>query len=257
MNSVRHGTTPAVKGPSGPPVVSPGNSPMFRLRIRRMQAVYGVSTMIKQPLALAIFATVMSSATFGGSALAADLTSYEPAPSYNEPVSSGSNWTGAYVGAHGGVASRKFNLFSGGNGGVVGVHGGYNADIGGMVIGGEGEVSYLGDTKVKVDGGSLKERHRLAVKGKAGVPLDQTLVYGTGGFAMTNMRDNGRVTGPDGWKAGYIVGAGMEQKLNDKISASVEYNYTSTPNVRSSVAGVTSEKDVHDHSVRLGLNYKF
>lgn len=247
-----------MKGPSGPQTVIPGRqSPMLRLRVRRMQAVYGVFDMNKSPLALAFVATLVSTTSFAALASAADLTSYQAPPSYNEPVSTGSNWTGAYVGAHGGVASRKLDLFSGGNGGIVGLQGGYNADVGGMVVGGEGEVSYLGDTEVKVNGGSLKERHRLAVKGKAGMPLDQTLVYGTAGVAMTNMRDNGAVTGPDGWKPGYIVGAGIEQKLNEKISAKVEYNYTSTPNVRSTVSGVSSEKDVSDHAVRLGLNYKF
>lgn len=214
--------------------------------------------MTTKSLALAVFAT-LSAAPFASTlATAADLTNYSEAPAYSEPAAaSGGTWDGAYVGGHLGTASRHLNPFDGGKGVAAGVQGGYNADVGGMVVGGEGELSYLGDANVRVDGGNLKERHRLGLKAKAGVPLDQTLLYGTAGLAMTNFRDADGVSGPDGWKAGYIVGAGIEQKLNAKISAKVEYNYTGTPNVRSFSNGVGSEKDVHDHTIKAGLNYKF
>lgn len=212
--------------------------------------------MLKNTLALAFIAT-LSAPVVATSVSAADLTNYSAPPSYNEPVATGGTWDGAYVGAHAGTVSRRLNPFAGGKGLDAGLQGGYNADVGGMVIGGEGEYSYLGDADVRVNGGSLQERHRLAVKAKAGVPLDQTLLYGTAGLAMTNFRDNGAISGPDGWKAGYIVGVGVEQKLNEKLSAKVEYNYTGTPNVRSFDNGVGSERDVHDHTVKAGLNYHF
>jgi outer membrane immunogenic protein len=230
---------------------------MYRLRIRRPQAVYGVLDMTKKTLAMALVASIASVPMFSTLAAAADLTYSEPAP-YNEPaLATSNNWDGAYVGGHLGTASRKLNPFDGGKGVAAGIQGGYNADVGGVVVGGEGELSYLGDADVRVNGGNLKERHRLGLKAKAGVPLGQTLIYGTAGLAMTNFRDNGGVSGPDGWKGGYIVGAGIEQKLTDKISAKVEYNYTGTPNVRSFANGVGSETDVHDHTIKAGVNYKF
>lgn len=212
--------------------------------------------MFKNSLALAVFAT-LSAPVVATSASAADLTNYSEPPAYNEPAVTGGTWDGAYVGGHVGTASRRLNPFAGGKGIDAGVQGGYNADVGGMVVGGEGELSYLGDADVRVDGGNLKERHRLGLKAKAGVPLDQTLIYGTAGLAMTNFRDNGNISGPDGWKAGYIVGVGVEQKLNQKLSAKVEYNYTGTPNVRSFDGNTLSERDVHDHTVKAGLNYHF
>lgn len=228
--------------------------------IARASAIRGLcmefTNMIKKPLALAVIASL--TAPLATTAYAADLTSsYQEPPAYNEPAARSGNWDGAYVGAHGGFVSRRLNPFKGGKGVAAGVQGGYQADVGGVVVGGEGELSYLGDAEVKVNGGKLEERHRLGLKAKAGVPLDQTLLYGTAGMAMTNFRDNGGVSGPDGWKAGYIVGAGIEQKFNDKISAKVEYNYTGTPNVRSFAGGVASEQDVHDHTVKAGVNYKF
>jgi outer membrane immunogenic protein len=213
--------------------------------------------MTSKSFAVALFATLSATTAFATAAFAADLAApYSEPPAYNEPsVSSG--WDGAYVGAHGGVAMPKLNPFSSNNGVAAGVQAGYNSTVGRAVVGGEVEASYMGDTEVRVNGGELKERHRLAAKAKVGMPLDQTLIYGTAGLAMTNFRDNGDVSGPDGWKPGYIVGAGVEQKLTSNISARVEYNYTGTPNVRSFNGGVASERDLHDHSVKAGLNYKF
>jgi len=74
---------------------------------------------------------------------------------------------------------------------------------------------------------------------------------------MTKYRDGDNVTGPDGWKPGLLLGAGIEQKLTGNISARVEYNYVMTDNVKSSYQGVETRKDVHDHSVTAGVNYRF
>ena len=202
-------------------------------------------------VALAVVATFIAAPV-----LAADLTYNEPAPSYDAPASSG-GWSGAYVGGHAGMGSDHLNPFRGGKGFVGGVQAGYNADLQGAVVGGEIELSHMGDTKVRVPGGDLKERHRLAVKAKAGMPMgDSTLLYGTGGMAMTNMRD-GSVRGPDGWKPGWLAGAGVEQKLNSNISARVEYNYVRTNDVRVFNGTTTQTGDIGDHSIKAGVNYKF
>lgn len=209
--------------------------------------------MTKMPLALALVATA-----FAAPAMAADLTNYSAPPAaYDAPSSAPAGWTGAYAGVHGGTTSPKLNPFAGGKGANLGMHGGYNADVGGAVVGGELDYSYLGDADVKAKNGKLDERHRIAAKAKVGVPLDQTLIYGTTGLAMTKYRDNGATEAPDGWKPGFLVGAGIEQNLTSNISARVEYNYVMTGGVRSTTGGVESKKDVHDHTVNLGVNYKF
>lgn len=208
--------------------------------------------------ALAATAALFLGTTLAAPLWAADLTtSYQEPPAYSEPSSASTDWTGAYAGVHGGVTSPKINPFDGGKGMNLGVHGGYNADVGGAVVGGELDYSYLGDADVNVRNGKLNERHRLAAKAKAGVPLGQTLIYGTGGLAMTNFRDNGATSGPDGWKPGLLLGAGIEQKLTGNISARVEYDYVMTSNVRSYTGGVESKRDVHDHSITAGIDYKF
>lgn len=205
------------------------------------------------------FAVTILSAFVAAPALAADLTYNEPAPSYDAPMSSSTGgWSGAYVGAHAGMGSDRLNPFAGDKGFVGGLQAGYNADLSGAVVGGEVELSHMGDTEVRLPGGDLKQRHRLAAKAKAGMPMgDSTLLYGTGGMAMTNMRDNGNVQGPDGWKPGWLLGGGLEQKLNDNISARVEYNYVRTNDIRVFNGATTTQGDVTDHTIKAGVNYRF
>lgn len=209
--------------------------------------------MIKKSLALAIAATFISGPVF-----AADLTNAYEAPSYNEPVEQSGGWDGAYVGLHAGTASRHGNPFSGDREFMGGVHGGYNMETNGFVVGGELGLSHMGGTEVLVPGGQLEERYRVTAKAKAGMPLGDTLVYGTAGGTMTSMRDSGATRGPDGWKPGWLVGAGVEHKFNQQISGVVEYNYNHISDVRSSTGGgPLSETNVSDHTIKAGVNYKF
>ncbi|MGF6174505.1 opacity protein-like surface antigen [Ensifer sp. 4252] len=113
-------------------------------------------------------------------AQAADPYSPEPASSYQDPPAF--NWSGAYVGAHGGIGfTGSPNPFADRNGVAFGAQAGYNMQVGPGIVGAEIEGSYLGDTEHKVSGGKLKEKWRGAIKAKAGLSFDQTLVYGTAG----------------------------------------------------------------------------
>lgn len=188
-------------------------------------------------------------------ALSADLNSYEAPPAYNEPAST--SWTGAYVGGHLGAAMPKANPFKGGKGLALGAQAGYDYDLGSAVVGAEVEGTYLGDTKVRVPNGHLKERWRAAVKAKAGVKLDETLVYGTAGLTATSLRDGAGVTGPDSVKGGYLLGVGAEHRFTQQISGKVEYNYVSTGDVRTFANGTASHTDLSDHVVKGGVNYRF
>ncbi|AYD00806.1 outer membrane protein [Neorhizobium sp. NCHU2750] len=191
------------------------------------------------------------------SASAADLANAYQPPAYNEPAPSTSDWTGAYAGIHAGTNSDHSNPFKNGAKFSGGIHGGYNTEINGVVVGGELELSHLGDTKVNVGNGKLAERQRVALKAKVGAPLGSTLIYGTAGAAMTNLRDSGGTEGPDGWKPGYVLGVGVEQKITGNLSGTLEYNYTHTADVRSFDGVDTHESSIGDHTIKAGVNYKF
>ncbi|UXT41836.1 porin family protein [Agrobacterium tumefaciens] len=191
-----------------------------------------------------------------GNAHAAGLTNYNTQQSFEYGSPPAFSWGGAYVGVHGGVASPKFNPLASGRGLTGGVQAGYNFQFGSGVVGAELEGSYLGN-EARVPNGRLRERFRGAAKMKAGVALDQTLVYGTAGLTTTKFKDGNGVTGPDGWKQGYLVGAGVEQSFGGGLSAKFEYNYVSTGNVATTTASGKSKTDVSDHVIKAGLNYRF
>ena len=129
--------------------------------------------------------------------------------------------------------------------------------LGPGIVGAEIEGSYLGDTEHKVNGGKLKEKWRGAIKAKAGLTFDQTLVYGTAGYAMTNYKKGGDVRNDVGFKGGYLVGAGIEQAFAGGLSAKLEYNYIMTPDVRTSAVSGSSEKDINSHVIKAGINMRF
>ncbi len=183
---------------------------------------------------------------------AADLS----APDYQDPPAF--SWSGAYVGAHGGPGfTGSPNPFADRNGVALGVQAGYNMQAGPGIVGAEIEGSYLGDTEHKVNGGKLKEKWRGAIKAKAGLTFDQTLVYGTAGYAMTNYKKGGDVRNDVGFKGGYLVGAGIEQAFAGGLSAKLEYNYIMTPDVRTRTVSGSSEKDINSHVIKAGINMRF
>ncbi|ESY86588.1 membrane protein [Mesorhizobium sp. LNHC220B00] len=184
-------------------------------------------------------------------ATAADLS-----PTYNDPPAF--QWSGAYVGIHGGTAfTRMPNPFAGRNGFRGGVQAGYNQQMGSAVLGAEIEGSYLGGAEHDVRGGKIKEKWRGAAKAKAGVSFDQTLLFGTGGVAMTKFDKGDGVRSSDDWKMGYLVGAGIQQGFAGGLSAKVEYDYVRTPGVETTSALGGSKETIGSHELKAGIDYRF
>lgn len=137
-----------------------------------------------------------------------------------------------------------------------GVQAGYNFQFGPGVIGAELEGSYMGN-EARVPHGRLSERFRGAAKARAGLSFDQSLVYGTAGLTMTKFKDGDDVTGPSGWKPGYLLGGGIEQGFGGGLSAKLEYNYVTTKDVSTTTSYGTTKTNVHDHVIKAGVNYRF
>lgn len=186
-------------------------------------------------------------------ATAADLTF--PPETYQEPPAF--SFDGAYIGVHGGTASRSPNPFSDGRGLAAGAQAGYNFQMGPGILGAEIEGSYLGDAEQKVRGGTIEEKWRLSAKAKAGVAFDKTLVYGTAGYAMTKFESGKGVRSTSDWQGGYLVGGGFEHAFGGGLSAKMEYNYVMTPDVKTTTASGTSKTDIDSHVIKAGLNLRF
>ncbi len=112
------------------------------------------------------------------------------------------------------------------------------------------------------------------IRGRLGYALGSNLFYGTAGFAFVHA--NEVIVGNDadesnfyqGWKTGYVVGAGVEHAFTPRLSGKIEYLYAdgfgSEKGVTGTVNGPSTnpvqyyEHDIGNISIiRLGLNYKF
>lgn len=209
--------------------------------------------MTKRNLYLVFFAGL---APFAAPAVANAADYLAQQQSYNAPY----DWSGAYVGGQLGVTSDGFpNPFSSKSGVQFGGQVGTNFQSGMFVYGAELDGSYSTGADHRLGGGAeLKRTWEGAAKVKAGVALDRTLVYGTAGYGMAKFKSEGTVISDDKWEGGYLLGAGVEQAINDKLSAKVEYNYVDYGDVNTVVAGGTRRSDeLSSHGLKLGLNYRF
>jgi outer membrane immunogenic protein len=219
-------------------------------------------------------------------ALAADLET--KAPRYQAVPAA--YWTGSYLGIQGGFvrqdgllrdvdASLDFSEVFNGNklGGTVGGVLGYNWQHGSFVYGLEGDWSWLGG-KATNDGlflhSSFGADWVATARGRAGLAVDDTLLYLTGGLAFGRVRDN--VTernvdttpfasfNQDATKVGWTAGLGIEHMLSANWTAKAEFRYVDFGTSR--VLCISGSHDCSGSSGEfsntlmmglVGLNYKF
>jgi outer membrane immunogenic protein len=122
------------------------------------------------------------------------------APPMTSPIPIAFNWSGFYIGGHGGwgFGSGVFD-----DGFVIGGQVGANAQWNSFVVGVEGDGSF-------VDWGAIDAVGTARLRG--GFAFDRFLVYGTGGVALEDFSD-----------VGWVFGGGGEYALTDAISVGVEF----------------------------------
>jgi outer membrane immunogenic protein len=145
-------------------------------------------------------ASATALAMISSAAVAADLPIMPPPPPppvLTTPIVF--NWSGLYVGAHGGWGFGHDLLE---DGFVVGGQVGYNWQFNQFLLGVEGDGSF-------VDWGEIEAVGTARLRG--GWAIDRFLLYATGGGAF----------GAD--EVGWVAGAGGEFAITDNFSAGVEY----------------------------------
>ncbi|MCX5518985.1 porin family protein [Kaistia defluvii] len=231
--------------------------------------------------------TVASILAMGGvAAQAADLT-YEPAPVAAAPEVF--NWTGFYVGVHGGVAAGDFKyplgissdgfgtsgeLKQDASGGFGGAQIGYNWQFNpNWVVGVEADIaaaSYQGKVSGNIAGFGFDAGSEVewfgTVRGRVGYALDNLLLYGTGGFAYGDVKSsinvNGSGVSTSDTQYGWTAGAGFEYGITKNITLKTEYLYVDlgSQTLFDTNIGDTNVKmdaDTRFHTLKAGLNYKF
>jgi outer membrane immunogenic protein len=196
---------------------------------------------------------------------AADLRYKEyPQPYDQAPQSPLFSWQGAYLGAHGSFVRRQHDGDSDNNIDLVGgLQVGYNHVIVGSslssVFGAELEGDYLGRSDAEDRAAGIPDQRWLAsAKLRYGLVFDRTLLFVTGGFATTRLTTYENGIDKDKWKPGYLLGAGAEYALTDKVSLKAEYNYVRFGDWQgTSMPGFIEKSDLTNHIAKAGLNYHF
>jgi outer membrane immunogenic protein len=239
-----------------------------------------------KPILAALTAAGLSAA-IGATASAADLP---PAPVYTKaPLTPAYNWTGGYLGIQGGFVRQDGSLQitdladAGGNlslnkpGGTVGGVFGYNWQHGSFVYGLESDWSWVGgkpSSNERFLQTSFGTDWIATTRGRAGLAVDATLLYLTGGLAFGHVRNNETQLSGDGTtfisfnqdatKVGWTAGAGIEHMLTANWTTKAEFRYidlgTSTVPCIDGTGRCNGLKGDFSNTLMMGLvglNYKF
>jgi outer membrane immunogenic protein len=164
------------------------------------------------------------------------------------------DWTGFYIGAHGGYGWGSFGGLDpdgGFGGGQIGVNWQFAPN---WVWGVEADISGA-DMKDSVAGVSVKTDVFGTVRGRLGYTVDRTMFYGTGGFAWADTKASFAGASGSENNYGWVLGAGIEYAFAPNWTAKVEYLHADYGRDTYSGAGITG--DLKNDTIKVGVNYLF
>jgi outer membrane immunogenic protein len=243
------------------------------------------TTMTKSILFGAVAALALGSTT----ALAADLPVKAPPPMVIY------DWTGFYIGGSGGgsfggsnhVDPTGANLTADGfnvKGGLIGGTAGYNWQMSSLVLGFEGDLSWVSEygshndnNNIATGGASLvadptvqsftKETWLATARGRVGYAVNNLLFYGTGGYAgagvqvgIKSANTNVLLASATSTRNGWTAGGGIEWGFAPNWSAKFEWLYMKFEDkgfVTALGDGPRSAVTLDDNILRFGINYRF
>lgn len=209
-------------------------------------------------LGIFLAATFLSASTVS----AADILYREPPPA---PVAMAPviyDWTGFYLGGHGGYVWTRLGL-SGDfatdsfDGGLLGAHTGANWQVDNWVFGVEGDISYTWNENTYIGEIDIGTDWQGSVRARLGYAIDRTLIFATGGLAITrgyveidlaNYRATDTFTG-------WTVGGGLEHAFTNNWTTRLEYRYSDYG--REDFGFDVGNFSLKEHSVRAGVSFKF
>jgi outer membrane immunogenic protein len=229
-------------------------------------------------IALGAIAALVLGTTTGS---AADLPMKAP------PLEAIYNWTGFYIGIAGGGSlgttthidratglgdTLGYNV----KGGLVGGTIGYNWQTGPLVVGFEGDVSWVGEYGSHFDDGLAgdpafqsftKETWLATARARFGYAVNNLLFYGTGGYAgagvtagIKDATTNALLVSSTSTRNGWTAGGGLEWGFAPNWSAKFEWLYMKFESKGFNTLqaeGPRSSVPLDDNVVRAGINYRF
>jgi outer membrane immunogenic protein len=180
------------------------------------------------------------------------------------------DWAGAYVGVNAGYAAGEFDTSGAAtvddptysaNGALGGFQIGYNKQLGTVVIGVEADLQAAGIEESTSGGGATTTTSLdwfSTARGRIGYAFDQTLLYGTGGFALGGVDTSVSGGGSDDKVlTGFTAGAGVEQAFTENLSVKAEYLYVDLQDKQFETGASDTNAQWDGHVMRFGANLKF
>ena len=197
------------------------------------------------------------------------------------------DWTGFYIGGAGGGslgtsthtdAATGFGDTVGYNvkGGLIGGTLGYNWQVSSVVVGFEGDASWVGEYGSNFDDGLAgnpaftsytKETWVATARGRLGYAVNNLLFYGTGGYAAAGVeagvKDSNTAAllgSASSTRSGWTAGGGYEWGFAPNWSAKFEWLYMKFDSAAFNTLageGPRSSVPLDDNVVRAGINYRF
>ena len=210
------------------------------------------------------FVKTLAATTFvvglAGIAQAADAIDSVPVvPESNDiMVEAPTGWDGAYLG---GKATYQWGKMKApgdydARGLGAGLYGGYNMQDGQIVYGAEADLNYSGIDS-KANGVKAKQRINGSVRGRVGYDIAPALVYGTAGLAATNLKASDATSSDDKTLLGLTVGAGVETKITDTITARTEYRFNNYQTQTFNLDSGAKDRGLKEHQLNIGLGVRF
>ena len=195
------------------------------------------------------------------SAMAADFGDVEPLPTPDAVVAEPANdWSGFYLGALLGYTWGDADTDLAGDIEADGVDGGGYAgatwQFGNFVLGAEADVLASGVESDEEPVG-VEQGVNGSLRARAGIALDQFLLYGTAGATLSEVEVSGLGAADEETLWGWTAGAGAEAMVFNNVTARVEYRYSDYEDQTFTLGGTETDADLTTHSVRAGIGVRF
>jgi outer membrane immunogenic protein len=168
------------------------------------------------------------------------------------------NWTGFYLGVHGGYGwGNSSGSGTNPDGFVGGVQAGYNWQVSpNSVLGLETDISAT-SIDGKNNGVKFSTDYLGTIRGRAGYTIDRVMLYVTGGaaYGRGDLNVGGLSNNQFHW--GWTLGGGVEAMVTPNVSARLEYLYVDL--AKETYQSVLGPMNVgyNTNLVRGALNYRF
>jgi outer membrane immunogenic protein len=164
-------------------------------------------------------------------------------------------WTGPYIGVNVGYqwADVTRSVFEP-QGVMGGAQAGYNWQFGSFMVGAETDLQVSGADDVFAPY-KFSNPWFGTVRARAGLALNNVLLYGTGGFAYGEGKLSAFGLSEMHTQMGWAAGVGIEVGFTRNWSAKAEYMFVDLSDRPYILTG--ARNGIESHIVRLGVNYHF